>query len=230
MTDQVQTPATPATTDQPRLYCGKYKTVEELEAAHNNSAKLYQEKQDLERKAKELELKFEESRKVPDSYQLDEKVSLPESEKTELTALARQAGMTQDQFSKYVLQLAERRKAEQDELAKSKVERGDKLKQVEEYIAKEYPSELKDLIIDRAIRDKSAFEAIMKHREQRLNTSIPGAGAVTVAGGFKQVTDEDVRKLAHDAFFKYPNDPVAKKRHLDAVQQMARQKEAMKRY
>src|SRR3989304_2530068 len=88
-----------------RLYAGKYKTIEEVEAAANNSAKLFQEKVELEKQ-------FEGFKKVPETYELPEDIK-DFSRADEIKALAKSSGLNQSHFENLVREM---HKKTQDEL------------------------------------------------------------------------------------------------------------------
>ena len=92
-----------------RLYAGKFKTVEELEAGYNNSAKVFQENEEVKRR-------LEESTKVPDDYQTPSDVQLHDNDIAQLKNAAKSSGLTQAQFDKLILRALEAAAARAKEL------------------------------------------------------------------------------------------------------------------
>ena len=80
-------------TDDVKLYAGKFKTVEELEAGYNNAAKVYQENDDLKNK-------YTQATSIPDDYQVPADVTLHDNDVAELKQAAKESGLTQAQFEK----------------------------------------------------------------------------------------------------------------------------------
>ena len=89
-TAEIQT-TTPATSE-PRLYAGKYKTVEELEEGYKQSYPVHQENETLKKKLQTLE-------KAPDVYLTPEGLHLDENSVNEMKEVARKANLSQDAFN-----------------------------------------------------------------------------------------------------------------------------------
>jgi hypothetical protein len=119
--------------EKPTLYAGKYTSVEELEKAYKNSAKVFNDNKVLQEKLKNYE--------APDNYCLPE-ISLPGTVLEEVEALAKTAGLSQEQFNKTLYAMAEQQKNYQTHLDNKKKTLGDELNVVQDYVTKTYPASL----------------------------------------------------------------------------------------
>ncbi|MDQ8039633.1 MAG: hypothetical protein REH83_04430 [Rickettsiella sp.] len=151
---------------EPKLYAGKYKSVEELEKAYKNSAKVFNENKALQDKLKSLE--------APESYNLPESISLPTQEIQGLQNIAKTAGLNQEQFNKTLSAMTEQQQYYQSQLEERKKTLGYKLAIVEDYVTKTYPSSLQTTILNTLIGDENAMSDALKHRDQLLNSQVPG--------------------------------------------------------
>ncbi|WP_218814589.1 hypothetical protein [Rickettsiella endosymbiont of Dermanyssus gallinae] len=124
-------------TEPPKLYAGKYKSVEELEKAYKNSAKVFNENKILQEKLKSYE--------VPENYSLPE-VSLAEPVLYDIQQLAKSAGLNQEQFNKTLLSMQEQQLQYQNQLEERKKQLGSQLKVVEDYVTKIYPAALHNTV------------------------------------------------------------------------------------
>ncbi len=151
--------------EQPKLYAGKYKSVEELEKAYKNSAKVFNDNKILQERLKNYE--------VPESYHLPD-VSLSETMLHEIEGLAKAANLSQEQFNKTLYAMAEQQKHYQTQLEDKKKTWGDKLPLVQDYITKNYPVSLHTTVLNTLIGDENAMTEALKHRDQLLNSQVPG--------------------------------------------------------
>lgn len=149
----------------PKLYAGKYKSVEELEKAYKNSAKVFNDNKALQERLKNYE--------VPESYNLPD-VSLPETMLQEIDGLAKAAGLSQKQFNKTLYAMVEQKNQYQTQLENKKKTLGDKLNIVQDYVTKTYPTSLHTTILNTLIGDENAMSEALKHRDQLLNSQVPG--------------------------------------------------------
>ena len=163
----VENPVTEETvvTESEKLYSGKYKSIEELEKAYKNSAKVFNENKILQEKLKSYE--------VPESYILPD-VQLAEPVLNDLQHLAKSAGLNQEQFTKTLLSMQEQQKQYQTQLEERKKQLGEQLKVVEDCVTKTYPPALHNTILNTLLGDKNAMSDVMKHRDQVLNSQVPG--------------------------------------------------------
>lgn len=149
-------------TEPVKLYAGKYKSIQELEKAYTNSSTVFNENRALKEKYK-----------VPENYVVPE-VSLPETVINDLQQLAKSAGFNQEQFDKTIVSIHEQKKQQQTQLESKKQQLGDQLKVVEDYVMKNYPHALYDTILTTLLGDENAMSDAMKHRDQVLNSQVPG--------------------------------------------------------
>ena len=91
-----------------KLYAGKFRTVEELEDGYKNSAKVYQERETLRKE-------FEELEKIPDDYNTPTGVTLHEADLAEAKRIAKESGMTQAQYEKFVKQTEAKSRAQYEQ-------------------------------------------------------------------------------------------------------------------
>lgn len=142
--------------EQPKLYAGKYKSVEELEKAYKNSAKVFNDNKELLERLKNYE--------IPESYDLPD-VSLPETMLQEIEGLAKSANLSQEQFNKTLCAMADQQKQYQFQLENKKKTLGDKLNLVQDYVIKNYPASLQPMVLNTLIGDENAMTDALKHRD-----------------------------------------------------------------
>ncbi len=172
---------------QDKLYAGKFKTVEELEAGYNNAAKVYQENEDIKSK-------YTQATTVPDDYQVPANVSLHDNDVAQLKQAAKESGLTQVQFEKLTLKQNDSARSKMDAFENSKKEIGaDNLNLLQDFIAKTYPEKAGEALLKEAIKNKDVRESIMAQRTAALNSSTPGVGRVS-ASNYNNVTHQDVIK------------------------------------
>lgn len=182
------------TSTNDKLYAGKFKTIEELEAGYNNSAKVYQENEDLKKK-------FDETTKVPDEYQIPSEVILHENDVAQLKAAAKNSGLTQAQFEKLALAQTQSVKLQVDAFENAKKEMGaDNLNLLQDFLNKSYPDKIAEKMLKEAIKDKDLRGQLLDQRTKLLNSSVPGSNKVSI-GNYNDVTHEDLKK-ARDVMMK----------------------------
>ena len=180
--------------NQDKLFAGKFKTVEELEAGYNNAAKVYQENEDLKKK-------YDESTKTPDEYNIPADIQLHENDIATLKEAAKISGLTQAQFERLALKQNETVKSKVQSFENAKKEIGaDNLNLLEDFIKKSYPEKAADTLLKEAIKNKEVRDAILEQRTKVLNSSVPGSSNVS-AINYNKVTHEDVKK-ARDVMMK----------------------------
>jgi hypothetical protein len=180
-----QTPPSDATAE--RLYAGKFKTVEDLEAGYKNSAVIYDENTTLKKKVDELS-------SVPSDYQNPSDVELEESRLTDIRARAKESGMTQVQYEKFVRSDKARVDAHKESFEQAKKDLGEeKTNLLKDYVDKHYPRELGDSMMKTFIMNKDARQAALNHRDQLLNNKLPGMEKTSASPGY-HVSDDDVKK------------------------------------
>ncbi|MGC2661796.1 MAG: hypothetical protein WA324_27880 [Bryobacteraceae bacterium] len=174
-------------TDDTKMYAGKFKTVEELEAGYNNAAKVYQENEDLKKK-------YEETIKVPDAYAIPQGIELHENDIEELKQSSKNSGLSQAQFDKLALAQNDKVKGKVQSFENAKKEIGaDNLNLLQDFISKTYPEKAGAALLKEAIKNKEVRDAILTQRTQVLNSSVPGVNKV-FSSGYNEVTHEDVIK------------------------------------
>lgn len=181
-------------TEDVKLYAGKFKTIEELEAGYNNAAKVYQENDDLK-------TKFTQATTVPDDYQVPANVALHDNDVSQLKQSARESGLTQAQFDKLAVKQDSIARSKLDAFENSKKEIGaDNLNLLQDFIGKTYPEKVQAAMLKEAIKNKEVRESILAQRTAALNSSTPGVGRVS-SNNYNNVTHDDVIK-AREAMTK----------------------------
>lgn len=170
-----------------KLYAGKFKTIEELEAGYNNAAKVYQENDDLKKRV-------DETTKVPDEYQVPGEVTLHDNDVAQLKAAAKESGLTQAQFEKLAKKQTENVQNKLQEFENAKKEVGaDNINILQDFLSKNYPDKVAEKMLKEAIKDKDLRTQLLDQRTKALNSSVPGSNKVSM-GTYDTVTHEDVRK------------------------------------
>jgi len=178
---------------EPKLYAGKYKTVEDLEKAYGNSVTAIVEKSKLE---KELE-----SYKAPEDYTVPDGLSFREEDIQEVKHIAKTAEMSQKQFEKTITEMhskvTENVEAQKRFIEDRKKSIGDeKINLLTDYVDKYYPSSVKDVVLNKLLKDESAMNDALKDREARLNTQAPGVGRGAPTGGEQYDGQKELRDVA----------------------------------
>lgn len=199
-----------------KLYAGKFKTVEELETGYTNAAKVYQENETLKKQVTD-------ATKVPDDYSTPTGVALHEADLAETKRLAKESGMTQAQYEKFVKQTEAKSRSQHETFEAAKKEIGaDQLNILQDYVKKAYPEKLHDAVLKTLIKDKDARAAALEHRQKLLNNRVPGM-ETPGAGYDHDVTYDDVLK-AREAHQKNKGDMKLRKRYLDMTARYAHAK------
>jgi hypothetical protein len=198
---------------EPKLWAGKYKSPEDLEAAYNNSAKVFQKNQELE---KELE----RYSKVPDDYSVPESIKLRQNDISEIKQLARESKLNQEQFERLTAQMSLKVTSQLEQFDKAKQEVGEKnLTVLSDYVKKHYPEKLHETVLTKLIKDKSAMEDAMKHRDQLLNTQAPGISRATTAAPERYDGDRELQTLARE--YERTHNPKIRDKMIDVARQVA---------
>jgi hypothetical protein len=197
-----------------KLYAGKFKTVEELEAGYKSSLPTFQENETLKKKVEELT-------SVPSDYLNPADVELEESRVNDIKARAKEAGLTQEQYNKMVLGDKSRVERNKQNFESARKEVGEEtLNLLQDYVNKHYPKELTENMMRTFIGNKEARQAALNHRNQLLNNQVPGVNRVA-AGGYS-VTQADINK-AHAAKEKNPGDMKARQHYINLLATKAEQ-------
>lgn len=206
------------TNEDTRLYAGKFKTVEDLEAGYKNSLPAFQENE-------QLKTRLKEATEIPASYLNPSDVTLEQDRLSDLQERARDAGMTQGQYEKYVRQENARQNAAQSKFEGMRKEVGEEtLNILKDYVGKNYPKEFHDNMLNSFIVNKEARQAALNHRSQLLNSQTPGVNKPS-AGGYT-VTDEDIQKAykAKEAARGQHGQAEAQRRYLNLLEARAAQR------
>jgi len=173
--------------DDVKLYAGKFKTIEELESGYNNSAKVFQENEDLKRQ-------HAENTKIPEDYATPSGIELHDSDLADIKRTAKDSGLTQTQFDKlaHAQNQSVKTKYESFETAKKDIG-ADSLNMLQDFIGKSYPEKAGQALMKEAIKNKEVRDAILEQRTKSLNSTIPGSSTVNVSN-YSAVNHEDVRK------------------------------------
>lgn len=199
-----------------KLYANKFKTVEELEAGYKNSLPTFQENETLKKQLSDLTA-------VPQTYMNPTDVEVDPNRVADIQARAREAGMNQAQYEKFVRGDKARVEANRQRLEDAKKEVGEEtLNILKDYATKNYPKELVDGMISTFVQNKDARQAALNHRDQLLNNNIPGLNKNMPPVGFT-VTDADIKK-AYEAKERNRGDMKAREHYLRLVDQYAQQK------
>lgn len=213
MTEQKTTPAE-GNSNEVKLYAGKFKTVEELEAGYKNSLPTFQENETLKKELAEVT-------SVPETYLNPSDVQLEANRVAEIQNRAKEAGMTQAQYEKFLRGDKSRLDNHQQAFEKAKKEVGEEtINVLQDYVSKNYPKEIAENIVNTFILNKEARQAALNHRQQLLNNQVPGMGKTPAIG--YTVTDEDIRK-AYIAKEKNRSDIKAQNNYLNLIAAKAAQ-------
>ena len=212
MTDQA------ASTEETKLYAGKFKSVEDLENGYKNSLPVLQENE-------QLKAKLEEAMRVPDAYQQPADVELDQNRVADIQARAKDAGMTQVQYEKFLRNEKARVERGQQGFEDARKEVGEEtLNVLKDYVKNHYPPSLVDGVLKTLITNKEARAEALTHRARLLGDQVPGVGQPAYVK-YNLVTDEDVKK-AYAAKDKNPHDMKARQRYINLIEQQAAQKSA----
>ena len=197
--------------EPPKLYAGKYKSVEELEKAYKHSAKVFNDNKALQEKLKSYD--------PPESYSLPESITLPEPEIKGLESIAKSAGLNQEQFTKTLTAVSEQQQQYQNRIEERKKILGDKLNIVQDYVTKTYPASLHSTILTTLLGDENAMLDALKHRDQLLNSQVPGLRSQRANLSDPYEGKSELLKLAKE----YERDPSDKnrKRYINLASEIA---------
>lgn len=169
-----------------KLYAGKFKTVEELEAGYKSSLPVFQEHAELKKK-------FDEVTKVPDDYKTPAEISLQENEVNLIKKIAKNTQMTQAQYEKLAAETFAGSKERHEKFENAKKEIGaDNLNLVQDFLKKHYGEKVGSTLLNSVIGNKELRDEIMSQREKVLNSEVGGVGRT--GAGYSSVTHEDVLK------------------------------------
>jgi hypothetical protein len=210
--------STESVVEAPRLYAGKFNSIEELEEGYKNSAKVYDANQALTKQLSDFTT-------IPEDYSLPEGMAEMDGI-NEIKHVARQSGINQTQFDKMVKAAIESETIRSSRMEEAKKSIGEPTLQVlDSYIKKLMPDKLAGVVMDQLIVDADARNAVLKQREDSLKSKVPGIDSVSVD---RMRSVKDLQKEALDArnqMMATPHDPEAQQRYLEIVRQVALAKE-----
>jgi hypothetical protein len=173
--------------DEEKLYAGKFKTIEDLEAGYKSSLPAIQENEALKKKVDELTA-------IPVTYLNPSDIEHDANRITDIQSRAKEAGLTQAQYEKFLRNDKARIEKNKANFEANRKEVGEEtINILTDYVNKHYPKELGDNMLKTFIGNKEARNAALNHRQQLLNNQVPGMQRTSAGGGYS-VTDADVRK------------------------------------
>ena len=185
--------------EEPKLYAGKYKSVEELEKGYCHSLQALNEiKSELK------SFTAPEEYIIPDVKTHHEIISRAKE-------LAKSTGLSQSQFDAVVRKMDEKNRDSIEKFEESKKRAGEKLDILEDYVSRHYPKKLKSTIINSLVMDPEAMDEALKHRESMLNTQVPGIHSAR--GSSFSTNDKTEKEKMIEAMIRYNTNPT--KENLD---------------
>ena len=185
--------------EEPKLYAGKYKSVEELEKGYCHSL------QSLNEIKSELK-----SFTAPEEYVIPD-VKTHHEIISRAKELAKSTGLSQSQFDAVVRKMDEKNRDSIEKFEESKKRAGEKLDILEDYVSRHYPKKLKSTIINSLLMDSEAMDEALKHRESMLNTQVPGIHSAR--GSSFSTNDKTEKEKMIEAMIRYNTNPT--KENLD---------------
>ena len=185
--------------EEPKLYAGKYKSVEELEKGYCHSL------QSLNEIKSELK-----SFTAPEEYVIPD-VKTHHEIISRAKELAKSTGLSQSQFDAVVRKMDEKNRDSIEKFEESKKRAGEKLDILEDYVSRHYPKKLKSTIINSLVMDPEAMDEALKHRESMLNTQVPGIHSAR--GSSFSTNDNKEKEKMIEAMRNYNSNPT--KENLD---------------
>lgn len=191
---------------EPKLWAGKYKSVDELEAAYKNSAVVFDEnvrlKKDLER------------HQIPSDYTVPDTLQMRAAELAELKLIAKNAGLTQEQFMKTATDMQNRMQGQLHAFEEARKAVGEaNMNVLTDYVSKHYPERLREHVMNKLIQDKEAMQDALKHRETLLHTGAPGMDKANPGTPEKYDGEKELVEAAK-AYHKNPRDKEAQKKYV----------------
>jgi len=214
--------------DTPKLYAGKFKSVEDLEHGYKQNSGLYQ-------RNKELEAEIQKLKSVPDDYSVPKDVALRDAQVNELKMIAKRAGLNEDQFAGAAQALNENASQQLNAFAERKESLGEeKLNLLKGFVEKNFngfDNNFRETMFNQIIRDDKTMSDAMQQREQQLNSQVPGmSGTAGVPSKNDQLSDanrecEDLGRVANER----PNDMRAREQFIKKCQEVGHYKAELQR-
>lgn len=220
MTEAATTPIESTIVDaiqkEEKLLAGKYRSVEELEEAYKNSAKVYNENIELKKRLDGYTV-------TPGDYTLPEGLNLNEGHIRDLKDMAKQAGLNQDHFVKMATELDGRLKHNLQIFEDTKKSLGDdKINVLNDYVKKYYPEKLQDHVLTKLIKDKDAMSEAMEHRDKMLNSKVPGIERGNTVAPEKYDGQKELEN-AHREYERNPNEK-SRNKYIKVAEEVANER------
>jgi len=191
--------------EEPKLYAGKYKSVEELEKGYCHSL------QSLNEIKSQLK-----SFSAPEEYVVADDIHTHHEIISRAKELAKSTGLSQSQFDAVVRKMDEKNRDSIEKFEESKKKAGEKLDILEDYVSRHYPKKLKSTIINSLLMDPQALDEVLKHRDVKLNSQIPGINSAR--GAYFLTNDETEKEKMVKAMHTYKSNP--SKENLDSYMKL----------
>lgn len=195
------------------LYCGKYKSPEDLEKGYLESQRYIETLREQIKSKESILAEYS----PPEDYKLPE--TLPEVKAKYLKSLAKNAQLTQKQIDNIASSIIESDVKTVEFYENKKKELGEDYNKIKNYAELNYPNNktLQDVIINTAISNKDAMTDLLNKRESMLNTSLP-QGTPTMNVETSETLKEEYQKL-YDEFYITQN-PKLQTKLLDLGEQI----------
>jgi len=195
---------------EPKLWAGKYKSPEELETAYGHAVNAIREVSELKKQMI-----------VPDDYSIPSDIALREVEAIEMKSMAKNAGLNQDHFEKMARDMHTRIQNNLTSFEESKKSLGEEnLNVVTDYVKRTYPESLHDTVLTKLIKDKNAMSDAMRHRDQLLNSQVPGMSQGSTAAPPKSYDGKLELEKAAIEYRKRPTE-TNKEKYIDIARQVS---------
>jgi hypothetical protein len=166
-----------------------------------------------------LKKELDKYTKPPEDYEVPSEIVMRDTEIQELKAIARNAGLNQDQFLKTAKEMQDRINYQLSSYEQAKQELGEaNLNILTDYVAKNYPERLREVVLTKIIKDKDAMSDAMKHRDSILNNQAPGMDKAGADKPQKYDGEKDLKEAAL-AHHKNPKDAKARDRYIELAKQ-----------
>lgn len=196
---------------------GKFKTLEDLAKAYNNSAKVYQANQELEKKIKDYS-------SIPDAYVVPDNIQLGDAEKEDLISIATNASLSQTHFNKICEQYQGRLSARNEKIEKNRNSLGkENLNLLQDYYSKNYPVKATQVLMQAALENTEVALEALNHRQELLSSRPPHLGSMTGSSN-TSISDEQYQKISN-AHFSNPNNQKLQEEFIKAASLRASQRE-----
>ena len=142
----------------------------------------------------------------------------------QIKAIAKGAGLTQDQFVKTAKEMEARVRKGLEIAEQAKKDVGDeKITLISDHVKKNYPESLHQIIINQAIKDKTALADILKDRDTKLNSQVPGMEGAKVTDTPQKFDGQAELQKAATEYQKQPNQKNREK-YIDLARQVGEER------